>query len=252
MNWNGRQCLQQTQADVDKTQEDNTRRLKQREQEVHRWKCELEAEIEAISEECTLMEEQRRRLKQASKVLQMPESIAGECIERRTGRLDTEIIRDEVEVELIRELALTAEIREAFNRTLKDIEAQLLENKTSKQRLEYDWSDKLIADQIEALNISLNNTANTMLFKSGAVIFPEDQSTPEYWTHFTQETLGEAKKTRQRSETLRQTLDAILTNASRDLRTQADKVDVALSKRIACVEEITKKLELELRKVVYL
>lgn len=96
MEWNGRQCLQQSQRDVDKNQEDNTKRLRQREQEVHRWKCELEAEIEAASEEITLMEEQRRRLKQASAVLQMPESIAGECMERRTGRLDSEIVRDEV------------------------------------------------------------------------------------------------------------------------------------------------------------
>lgn len=47
----------------------------QREQEVHRWKCELERAIAAASEEITFMEEQRRRLKQASAVLQMPEAI---------------------------------------------------------------------------------------------------------------------------------------------------------------------------------
>lgn len=60
---------------VDKNQADNTRRLLQREQEVHRWKCELERAIAAASEEITFMEEQRRRLKQASAVLQMPEAI---------------------------------------------------------------------------------------------------------------------------------------------------------------------------------
>mgnify|MGYP005983806937 CR=1 FL=1 len=239
----------QTTADVDKKQEDNTKKLRQREQEVHRWKCEIESEIEAMSEEITQTEEQRRRLKQASKVLQLPESIAGECLERRSGRLDTEIVRDEVEVELIRELALTAEIRETFTRTLKDIEAQLVEDKTAKQRLEYDWSDKTVAHEIEALNILLNNSSNTMLFKPGSVIFPDDQSTPEYWTHFTEETLTEAKATRQRSETLRATLDAILINAARDLRSQADKVELALSRRVACVEEMTQKLEYELKKV---
>ena len=239
----------QTTADVDKKQEDNTKKLRQREQEVHRWKCEIESEIEAMSEEITQTEEQRRRLKQASKVLQLPESIAGECLERRSGRLDTEIVRDEGEGELIRELALTAEIRETFTRTLKDIEAQLVEDKTAKQRLEYDWSDKTVAHEIEALNILLNNSSNTMLFKQGSVIFPDDQSTPEYWTHFTEETLTEAKATRQRSETLRATLDAILINAARDLRSQADKVELALSRRVACVEEMTQKLEYELKKV---
>lgn len=153
-------------------------------------------------------------------------------------------------MELIRELALTAEIREIFTRTLKDVEAQLLEDKTAKQRLEYDWSDKSVAHEIEALNIVLNNKSNTLLFKPGSVILPEDQSTVEYWAHFTQETLGEAKATRQRSEGLRATLDAILVNASRDLRSQADRLERALSKRVACLEEVTSTLEGELRKVI--
>lgn len=82
VDWNGRQCLEQTLADVDKNQADSTRRLTQRQQEVHRWKCELERAIAAASEEITFMEEQRRRLKQASAVLQMPEAI-GSLLERR-------------------------------------------------------------------------------------------------------------------------------------------------------------------------
>lgn len=60
----------------------------------------------------------------------------------------------------------------------------------------------------------------------------------------------EAEAARQRSVTLRGTLDAILTNAARDLRTQADKVELALSKRVACVEEVTARLENELKKVI--
>lgn len=95
-------------------------------------------------------------------------------MERRTGRLDPELCRDDVEEELIKELALTAEIRDQFNRTLKDVEAQLVEDKTAKQRLEYDWSDKKEANELEALNVSLNNRSNILMFKPGATIFPEE------------------------------------------------------------------------------
>lgn len=77
IDWNGRQCLEQTQADVDKNQEDSTKRLNQREMELHRWKCELERAISAASEEIGFMEEQRKRLKQAGSVLTLPESISG-------------------------------------------------------------------------------------------------------------------------------------------------------------------------------
>lgn len=98
---------------------------------------------------------------------------AGECIERRTGRLDPELCRDEVEEELIKEMALTAEIRDSFNRTLKDVELQLLEDKTAKQRLEYDWSDKKQAHENDAINASLNFRSNVLLFKPGATILPD-------------------------------------------------------------------------------
>lgn len=70
----------------------------------------------------------------ASAVLLIPESIAGECLERRTGRIDAELVRDEVEEELIKEVALCSEIRDVFSRTLKDVEKQLLEDRTAKQR----------------------------------------------------------------------------------------------------------------------
>lgn len=54
---------------------------------------------------------------------------------------------------------------------------------------------------------------------------------------------------RRKSEQLRNTLDAILTNAARDLRTQADSVERALATRISCMEEIREKLEIDLRTV---
>lgn len=215
-----------------------------------RWQCELERAISAASEEISFMEEQRQRLKKASSVLQMPEAIAGECLERRTGRWDTELVRDEVEVELIKELALTAEIREIFTRTLKDIEAQLVEDKTVKARLEYDWSDKSFAHHIVTTNLALNPSSNVLMFKPGSVICPEGQSTVDYWEHFTREILQEGEATRQRSVTLRNTLDAILHKASDDLRSQADSVEKALSKRIACNEEVTIRLDKDLKRIL--
>ncbi|KAK5645821.1 hypothetical protein RI129_004285 [Pyrocoelia pectoralis] len=248
--WNSRKCMEQTRADVDKNQEDNTKRLNQREQDIHRWKCELEMAISALYEEIGLLEEQRKRLKAAGAVLNVPQAIVGECLERRTGRLDSDLIRDEVEEELIKEIALTAEIRQIFARTLKEIEIQLSENKTAKQRLEYDWSDKVVAHKIEALNCGLNNKSKIIMFKNASVVFPEEQSTEEHWENFTRETLQEAEATRQRSVTLRATLDSILTNASRDLRSQADKVEIALSQRLECNEQVKIKLENELKKIL--
>ena len=71
----------------------------------------------------------------------------------------------------------------------------------------------------------------------------------EHWETFTRDTLQESEATRQKSAAFRGTLDAVLINASRDLRTQADKVEAALSRKVACTEEIRMRLESELKQV---
>ncbi|XP_025832798.1 tektin-4 [Agrilus planipennis] len=250
IDFDGRKCLEEKKANVDKNQEDSTNRLRQRLQEMQRWKCELESSIAAAAEEISLLDEERARLKKAKAILQMPISIASECLDIRTTRLDSELVRDEVEVELMKELALTVEIEETFTRTLKDIEHQLLEDKTAKNRLECDWTDKKEANELEAINIALNNKSNILMFKAGSTRFPEEQSSRESWEKFTKETLVEAEATRQRSITLRGTLDAILINAARDLRAQADKVEMCLSKRIDCIDNLRVQLEDELKKIL--
>lgn len=50
---------------------------------------------------------------------------------------------------------------------------------------------------------------------------------------------------------MRQTLDAILMNAARDLRTQADITERALQDRVTCTDEIREKLENDLTDVKF-
>lgn len=102
VDFNGRQCTNFTAADIDKKQNDNTKRLSQRAHDVHRWKVDLEHTIRAMNDEINTLEVQRQRLKTAVGVLRMPESIAGECLARRTARLERDLVRDKAEEELIK------------------------------------------------------------------------------------------------------------------------------------------------------
>lgn len=52
---------------------------------------------------------------------------ATECIDRRTLRPDSELIRDDPEEELVEEIALISEIRNVLKQTLRDIESQQVE-----------------------------------------------------------------------------------------------------------------------------
>jgi hypothetical protein len=55
-----------------------------------------------MNDEINTLEVQRQRLKTAVVVLRMPESIAGECLARRTARLERDLVRDKAEEELIK------------------------------------------------------------------------------------------------------------------------------------------------------
>lgn len=99
------------------------------------------------------------------------EFIATECIERRSRRADSELVRDKPEEELIEEIALIAEIRTIFYSTLNDIVAQQNENRAARERLESDWSDKTHAYEIDSRNTALNNKSQEKLFKPGATRF---------------------------------------------------------------------------------
>lgn len=115
--------------------------------------------------------------------------------------------------------------------------------------MEYDWSDKKDAAEITARNCQLNNASTTVLFRPGATRYQDEQSTEAYWQHFSMETLDECEQTRQKSVRLRGSLDAILLNAARDLRTQADNVERALNARIACMDEVRVRMETDLKEV---
>ncbi|KXJ80024.1 hypothetical protein RP20_CCG027236 [Aedes albopictus] len=231
-----------TYAITDKNQANCTESLHARAKTIDDMKSDLERAIKAMQDEISTLEEQRRRLKQSLAVLRMPEAIGKTSFEslyrfKNVGP----------EEELIREVSLIAEIRAILLKTLAEIEAQQVQNRAARQRMEFDWSDKKLAHENDAINCNLTNKSTITLFRPGATRCPNEQSTEIYWEKFSRETLAMCLDCRKQSEQLRGTLDAILTNAARDLRSQADRVERALADRITCMEEVRQKLEIDLR-----
>ncbi|PNF22228.1 Tektin-4 [Cryptotermes secundus] len=250
VDFNGRQCEIFTAADTDKKQSDNTRQLSQRVHDVHQRKTELKHAVRAMADEINTLELQRQRLRTAMGVLRMPEFIAGECINRRTARLEADLVRDKAEEELIKEAALIREAGDLMGQMLKQVEEQLKHNKAVKKRLEMDWSDKKESYEIEAINVGLRITSKTLLFKPGATCFPDGQSTPEGWEQYTRENLNLLKAEHKRSVELRHFLSSFMSDMARDLRTQADRVEMALAMRIAETDEARQRMENELLKTL--
>lgn len=247
VDYNAKTSMMQAFGNIDKQQSENTKRLKQKARDIFRWKVEVEKACKAITEEVETLEIERQRLKGATRVLMLPESISKECLDLRSNRFEPDLVADLAEQELIKEMNLVGEVRANLKNTLDKIEAQMAINKAAKHKIEYDWCDKTMAYNTEATNLSLNPKSNTIMFRPGSTKFGDYSAPLEYWEFFCRETVQNCEATRQKSADLRGSLNAILVMGGRKLRNQADKTDVALAETVAITSELCTKLEETLR-----
>lgn len=87
---------------TDGDQQENRDRLSKRAGEINQWKTELQQALLEITDEIELLEGELRRVKQSLSVLTIPESISGEFLQIRTIRLEPDLVRDDVEEELVK------------------------------------------------------------------------------------------------------------------------------------------------------
>lgn len=95
-----KQCIERVYREADKQQLETTDYLRTQANVVHRWKLELDHALQSITEEIILLEGERRRVKQSLSVITIPESIAGEFLQLRATRLESDLVKDDLEKEL--------------------------------------------------------------------------------------------------------------------------------------------------------
>ncbi|KAK0092136.1 hypothetical protein PV326_002110 [Microctonus aethiopoides] len=234
--------------ETDKNQLENRDRLSKRASVIHQWKTVLNEALLEVTNEIELLEGEYRRVKQSLSILTIPESIAGEFLQIRNIRLEPDLVRDNVENELINEVALCSEVRNTLVKNRELIELQMSELKATKNRLEFDLTDKIDAYEIESSCIGLTNDSPLILMQPGATRVPADQSTLTAYENFTKEGLENNEEARQRSIALRSTLNDIYLKVVRELRDQAIRVDAALAEKINLTDQICQELEKELTK----
>jgi tektin-4 len=111
-----------------------------------------------------------------------------------------------------------------------------------------DWSDKKEADEIDSCCAGLRNEHTCKQFYPGAARFQEIQSTPESWAQCSHDNITKAEHERMASIQLRTLIDNVILDISRDMKEQADAVDMAFRRRVSEVEEAKAKLEDNLKK----
>lgn len=226
---------------------DSTDQLKHRARHINYWKAELERAIRDIDAEIAILEAQRQQVKNAMDILTIPEFITEECLDIRRLRMQSDLIYDEPQEELFTESALIENVKRLHREMLRDIQNQMQMNVAAKNALERDWSDKYLAFKYESENVDLETKSDNVKDSAGATRLSEGQSNVQSWEQYTVNALTQFKHAIDRSKELREKVEAVLINTSRDLRSQDIKVNKALSERIARTEQVKIELESQLR-----
>lgn len=93
---------QDSEADTLQTQADGTRQLGARLQDIHLLKSELQQEIEQLQADTRALMALRKRLEKALDATHIPHAIATDNLNCRTRRPPPDLVRDSVEVELLK------------------------------------------------------------------------------------------------------------------------------------------------------
>ncbi|CAG4966417.1 unnamed protein product [Colias eurytheme] len=234
-------------TNLDNKLDDSNKKLKKRVKDLAYWKKEVEKALAALTEEIDTLDNDRAKLKGACRILMMPEAISRECLELRTGRYEPDLVRDEAEQELIKEVAIVGEIRRVFMNTLAKVEEQMVINKAAKSWIEYDWGDKMSSLSVDRKNVTLTPDSNLLLWHPGVARWPENATSLEYWEHYCAESIRNCEEVRKKSEDLRGDLMTAIINGSRDMKLQADRTNAALAETVAATEELCEKLQENLK-----
>jgi len=241
--------IKETDAITEQAQAESTKKLGERLKDINFWKFELNREIQDMISETDLLLAQKKRLENALRATEIPLHIATDNLNCRQRRQGVDLVQDDVELNLLKEVEVINNVQDLLKRTIKECDDQIRRNRDRKQELEMDWSDKKEADEIDTFAGALRNSHTCKQFFAGSAKVPEIQSTPESWAQFTHDNITRAEHERMASIQLRTLVDNVLQDTSRDMREQADAVDVAFQKRVEEMQDAKNKLEENLRKV---
>ncbi|KAG9332071.1 hypothetical protein JZ751_016167 [Albula glossodonta] len=272
-----------------RTQENTSKNIGERINDISFWRSELNHEIENMVGEINLLTDVKRRLERAlaetegplqqrgqcplnalfgSQVshdgnlvtpvrqieggqLSYPECPGGvsqECLYHREKRMSIDLVHDDVEKDLIREVEVIKSCQERMRLHLERAVAQLAANRAAQHELERDVSDKVSAYRIDDRCHQLRNTSDGISYHRGIERLDPSLSLPESWSRFTDSNILQSQSERTASHKLRDEIEMLLNATSNEMWNQFNFVNVAFTNRISETSDAKNNLQTHLAK----
>ncbi|NXJ80732.1 TEKT5 protein, partial [Trogon melanurus] len=231
-------------------QEDSKRNLAERISNIDFWRSELMYELESLLKETQDLETAKKRLECAVDEMQRPLKVTLECLYQRENRKGIDLVHDDVEKNLIKELDVFKDCQEILKKLAQKIGQQLCINRGAQHALEQDLSDKNSAHFIDEKCFNLRNTSDNINFYHGVEKVDGTVSVPVTWARFSEDNIRCSQNARANSVKLRDDTEVALESTSEQLWNHFISTNLAFTSRIAEVADTKNKLEAQLAKIL--
>ncbi|KAK3585399.1 hypothetical protein CHS0354_020110 [Potamilus streckersoni] len=243
-------AIKETDARTRNRQHDVTKKLGERVQDIAFWKNELLDEIKAMETESCNLEEYKRTCERALSDTANPLHIAEECLMNREKRQGIDLVNDDVEKSLVREVDIIKKCQAKMKKVLDKAYVQLKMNRASQHALEIDAKDKHHAQGLDDRMHGLRNNTAGIGFYPGIENIDNTITIPESWARYTQENIARSQKERAASERLRGEIDSILRTCANDMWNMFNTVNNAFNMRIRETTDARNKLQSHLQRTM--
>ncbi|KAM7370534.1 hypothetical protein PAMP_010070 [Pampus punctatissimus] len=233
-----------------RTQENTSKNIGERLNDIIFWRSELSHEIDNMVTEIAALAEVKRRLERALAETEGPLQVSQECLYHREKRMSIDLVHDDVEKDLIKEVEAIKSCQERMRRHLDRAIAQLASNRAAQHELERDMSDKVTAQRIDDRCHHLRNTSDGIGYCRGIDRLDTSLSLPDSWSKFTDDNILHSQSERAASHKLRDEIEILLNTTSNEMWNQFNNVNVAFTNRISETADAKNSLQTHLAKTL--
>lgn len=228
------------------TQHDNDTRLDIRTGEIQNWIDTLTKTLHDTEEEIDKLSEHKERTEKALEVKTMPLEVALGCLTLREGRVAIDLVRDEVELKLNKEVEVIEEVRSMLHQKVQEAFQQICVLQDCHRQLYFDLTDKHSGLQIDSESLKLKNSSSNIAMQADPTRIMKDIVTPNQWKSFSAHNVAKAESEIQTSTSLREAMNQCILQTTSKLEALWIDTNYAFRKRIQEVEQAKHELEWQL------
>jgi len=233
-------CASKTQ----RSQQEANNRLGSRIEDCNSWRADLQTELDNNIRENGLLKETKSELEHAIAETERPLRINNECVKNREARISIDLVKDEVENSLEREVENIKTYQQRMQKMLAKVNQQIETNHSMQDKLHGDLEHKDMALEIDRDCHEMHNDAIDIKHHDGIEEEDVSGSVPQSWAKFSKNNVEESQAAgRSATRQLRYDVNNLINNAASDMSVHWNKTNRAFTDRISECQDAHRNLK---------